>query len=208
MPLILSFKLALFTLLGTLFLALPIAYWVHFSEYKIVRWFSALLNLPMILPPTVLGFYFLLLFNKDLLDLNFSFSGLVLASVVINIPFMVGPIQNGLDALPKQFENTSFLLGKTKLATFFKVLLPNVWGSVFTGAALTVAHTLGEFGVVFMIGGNLPGKTRLVSLAIYNKVEAMNYAEANKYALILLVISIVVLLSIQFVKGKLSYAGA
>jgi molybdate transport system permease protein len=86
--------------------------------------------------------------------------------------------------------------------------LPNVWGSIFTGAALTFAHTLGEFGVVFMIGGNLPGKTRLASLAIYNEVEAMNYAEANKYALILLVISIVVLLSIQFVKGKLSYAGA
>ena len=217
-PFILSLKLAAFTVVLTLAVAMPLVYCVHFSKSKAVKLLAPLLNLPIILPPTVLGFYLLLAFRpntwfSNLLDavgieLAFSFSGLVLASVIFNLPFMIGPIQNGLDALPKRIEQSAFILGKSKFVTFHKVLLPNAFGSILTAIMLTVAHTIGAFGVILMIGGNIPGVTRVASIAIYSEVEAMNYGLAHNYAFILFAISVTLLLSINFIKGKLNYAAA
>jgi molybdate transport system permease protein len=212
-PFLLSFKLAIYTAIFTLLLALPIVYGLHFSRSKVVKFFTPLINLPVVLPPTVLGFYLLLLFRPNSwlssmgIHLAFTFSGLVIASIIFNLAFMIGPIYTGLEALPKKIEQSAFLLGKSKIETFIKVLIPNVWGSVFTAVMLTIAHTLGEFGVVLMIGGNIPAKTRVASIAVYSEVEAMNYDTAHQYSVILLIVSVFILLSVNVLKGKLSYVG-
>ncbi len=211
-PIILTFKLAFFTTLILVIIGIPLANWLANTKYKIKPVIEAIISMPLVLPPTVLGFYFLLTFSpsgsigkilNDLFDIQlvFSFSGLVLASVIYSLPFMIHPIQSGLSSIPSSLKEASYLMGKSKTTTLFRVLLPNIKKSLITGIVLSFAHTIGEFGVVLMIGGNIPGETKVASIAVYDEVEALNYAGANMYSLILLSISFVVLLTVYLING-------
>ncbi|MBQ0735841.1 molybdate ABC transporter permease subunit [Aquimarina celericrescens] len=211
-PLILTFKLALITTALLLVIGVPLAYWLAYSKSKIKPVIETLVSMPLVLPPTVLGFYLLVAFSpnnsfghwlNDWLGLRliFSFEGLIIASILYSLPFMVQPIQSGLATLPSQLKEASYVLGKSKLKTVFKILLPNIKPALLTGIVLSFAHTIGEFGVVLMIGGNIPGKTKVASIAIYDEVEALNYDTANAYSLILLVITFFILLTVYLVNG-------
>lgn len=134
--------------------------------------------------------------------LAFTFEGVLIASVILSLPFMVQPLHNGLRSLPNSLREASYTLGKSKATTFFRVLLPNIKPSVITAVALTFAHTIGEFGIVLMVGGNMPGETRVASIAIYDEVQALNFEAANSYALILFLISLVLLTTIYSVNKK------
>lgn len=208
-PLILTCKLAVVTTLVLILISIPLAYGLSYSKNKFKPIVEALVTLPMVLPPTVLGFYLLVLFSPNNtfgtwlqnslgLQLVFSFPGLVIASVIYSLPFMVQPIQSGMQLLPKPLLEASQVLGKSTWETLRYVILPNIKPSLLTGIVLAFAHTVGEFGVVLMIGGNIPGVTKVASIAIYDEVESMNYATANSYAIILICISLVILLSVYF----------
>lgn len=211
-PIILTFKLALVTTVILLLLSIPLSYWLSISKSRFKPVIETLVSMPLVLPPTVLGFYFLLAFspgnsfglwlNEWLgLKLVFSFTGLVLASVIYSLPFMVHPIQSGLESLSTTLSEAAYVMGKTKSETLFQVLLPNIKPSILTGIVLAFAHTVGEFGVVLMIGGNIPGETKVASIAIYDEVEAMNYGAANFYSIVLLVITFSILLTVYLVNG-------
>ncbi|WP_372944814.1 molybdate ABC transporter permease subunit [Muriicola sp.] len=211
-PLILTFELALTTTLVLLVVGIPLAYWLSKTRTRIKPVLEALVSMPLVLPPTVLGFYFLLAFSPNNafgawidtwlgIPLVFSFAGLVLASVIYSLPFMVQPIQAGLSSLPPSLSEAAATMGKSATTQLFRVLLPNIRKSLLTGIVLSFAHTVGEFGVVLMIGGNIPGKTRVASIAIYDEVEALNYAAANTYSLILFVLTFILLLSVYLVNG-------
>ncbi len=211
-PLILTFKLAFVTTSVLLVISIPLAYWLAYTKNRFKPIFETLVSMPLVLPPTVLGFYLLIAFSPSFffgkwLDewfeprLVFSFEGLVIASVFYSLPFMVHPIQSGFSNLPASITEASFILGKSKITTLFKVLLPNIKPSLLTGLVLAFAHTIGEFGVVLMIGGNIPDKTKVASIAIYDEVESLNYGAANSYSLILFAVSFIVLLSVYLVNG-------
>ncbi|MBL7473235.1 molybdate ABC transporter permease subunit [Robertkochia sediminum] len=211
-PLLLTFKLALVTTLLLLIVAIPLANWLAFGKSRIKPVVETLVSMPLVLPPTVLGFYFLLAFSPNNafgnwlnewlgLRLVFSFSGLVLASMIYSLPFMVHPIRSGLAATPPSLRESAYLMGRSKQNTLFKVLLPNIRPSMLSAIVLAFAHTVGEFGVVLMIGGNIPGKTRVASIAIYEEVEIMNYGAANVYSMILFVITFVILLLVYLING-------
>lgn len=205
-PLWLTLKLASFTTLILFVIAIPLANWLSYNKtiFKIIA--EVIVSMPLVLPPSVIGFYMLLAFSPGNafgallekwlnLKLVFSFEGLLVASIIYSLPFMVHPIQSGLSSLSSSLKEASYSLGKTKWQTLIKVLLPNIKSSLLTGIVLTFAHTIGEFGVVLMIGGNIPGKTRTASVAIYDEVESFNYHNANVYACILLIFSFVILLT-------------
>jgi molybdate transport system permease protein len=165
-----------------------------------------------VLPPTVLGYYILLAYSPRYwfgewlgrvfnVRLAFTFEGILIASVIFGLPFMVQPLQSGLRSLPESLREASYTLGKSETATFFKVLLPNIKSSFITAIALTFAHSIGEFGIVLMVGGNMPGVTRVASVAIYDEVQSLNFSTANHYAFILFAISFV-LLTIIFSMNK------
>lgn len=212
-PLILTFKLALVTTIILFFVALPVSYWLANTKSWIKPLAETLVSMPLVLPPTVIGFYLLLTFSPESafgtwlenwfgIRLVFTFEGLVVASLVYSLPFMVQPIQAGLSALPKSYKEASYVLGKSRWTTFWKVLLPSIKRSVLSGIVLTFAHTIGEFGIVLMIGGNIPGKTKVASIAIYDEVETMNYAVANNYAFILLGVTFIILLLVYTINGS------
>jgi molybdate transport system permease protein len=211
-PLVLTFKLALVTTLLLLVISVPLSYWLAHTKSRVKPFIETLVSMPLVLPPTVLGFYMLVAFspanafgswlNEYLgIQLIFSFKGLVFASVIYSLPFMVHPIQAGFSNLPSSITEASYVLGKSKITTLFKVLLPNIKPSLLTGVVLAFAHTIGEFGVVLMIGGNMPGKTKVASIAIYDEVEALNYDVANWYSLILFAITFSILLLVYLVNG-------
>lgn len=211
-PLLLTFKLALVTTAILLLLAIPLAYWLSHSKARIKPVIETLVSMPLVLPPTVIGFYMLVAFSPTsaigswLLDwfgikLIFSFTGLVVGSVIYSLPFMVHPVQAGLSSLSPSLKEASYMMGKSKFTTLFKVLLPNIKPALLTGIVLTFAHTVGEFGVVLMIGGNMPGKTKVASIAIYDEVEALNYAAANSYSLILFAVTFSILLLVYLTNG-------
>lgn len=211
-PLILTFQLATVTTVSLLLLGIPLAYWLAFSKSRIKPIAEALISMPLVLPPTVLGFYLLLAFSpsnalglwlKENLGIQFifSFEGLVLGSIIYSLPFMVHPIQAGLQSLPQSLQEASYLLGKSRFTTLIKVLLPNIKASLLTGIVLAFAHTIGEFGVVLMIGGNIPGQTKVASIAIYDEVEALNYNAASTYSAILFVAAFCVLLLVYLING-------
>lgn len=211
-PLVLTFRLASITTLILLFISIPLAYWLAFTKSKAKPVIETLVSMPLVLPPTVLGFYLLVFLSPSNqfgqwlddwfgLKLIFSFEGLVLASILYSLPFMVHPIQSGLSSLPQSLAEASYVLGKSKMTTLRKVLLPNIKPSLLTGIVLAFAHTVGEFGVVLMIGGNMPGKTRVASIAIYDQVEALNYSAANTYSLILFALTFIILFSVYIVNG-------
>jgi molybdate transport system permease protein len=209
-PFFLSIKLAAFTTAILLVIGIPIAYWLAFSRLRIKVLVEAIVGLPLVLPPTVLGFYLLLSFSPDSalgqfldnyfdLRLVFTFQGLVVASVIYSLPFMVQPLQSGFRMVPHTLIEAAYTLGKGRWITLTKVLLPNIKNSLLTACILSFAHTIGEFGVILMVGGNIPGETRVVSISIYNEMEAMNYQQANLYSSILLIFSFVVLVSVYLV---------
>jgi molybdate transport system permease protein len=204
-PLWLSLRLALITTTILLLLAIPLGYWLAYSCQRWKIAVEAVISLPMVLPPTVLGFYLLLAFSPSQgfghwldhhfnIRLAFTFPGLVIASLLYSLPFTVNPIVAGFRTLPADWRNASRTLGKSDWSTLVRILLPNIRASLITGAVLSFAHTIGEFGVVMMIGGGIPGQTRVASVAIYDEVQSMNNAAANRYALVLLTFSFIILL--------------
>lgn len=217
-PIILSLELAAITTAALFIIAVPVAYWLAENDFKLKPVISALISMPLVLPPTVLGFYLLVAFSpanflggtiEKLFNLRlvFSFEGLVIASMIYSFPFMVNPVQAGFENLSPSLKEASYTLGKSKFQTFLKVLLPNIKPSLLTGLVLSFAHTIGEFGIVLMIGGNIPGKTRVASLAIYDEVEALNYHNANIYALTLFIITFAILLTVHIVNRKYLKSG-
>jgi len=212
-PLWLTFKLAILTTGALLLVGAPLAYGLAHWESRFKYFVQTLVSMPLVLPPTVLGFYLLLLFNPAnmvgrFLDstfnlrLVFTFEGLVVASVIYSLPFMVNPIQAGFQSLPASLAEASYTLGKSRLQTFWKVLLPNLKPSLLTGTVMSFAHTVGEFGVILMIGGSIPGETKVASIAIYEEVEALNYQTANAYALVLFSITFTILLTVYLVNRR------
>jgi len=211
-PLILTFQLATITTLILFVVAIPLANWLAFTRSKWKPIVETFVSMPLVLPPTVLGCYMLVAFSPSNrfgnwleaylgISLVFSFLGLVIASVIYSLPFMVQPIQSGLSNLSPQLREASYVLGKSKWTTLRKVLLPSIKPSLLTGIVLSFAHTVGEFGVVLMIGGNIPGQTKVASIAIYDEVESLNYAAANNYSMILFVTTFTILLSVYLVNG-------
>jgi molybdate transport system permease protein len=214
-PLWLTAKLALITTLILFILSVPLAYWLAYTKTKGKTIIEAIVSMPLVLPPSVLGFYLLLAFSPSQsfgkflehyfdVRLVFSFTGLVIASIIYSLPFMVHPIQSGFTALSPSLREASYTLGKSKWQTITRILLPNMRSSLLTGIVLTFAHTIGEFGIVLMIGGNIPGETKVASIAIYDEVEMMNYNDANAYALILFIITFIILLTVYFLNQRFS----
>ncbi len=212
-PLILTFKLAAITTCILLVVSIPLAFWLARTNSKIKPFVEAIVSLPLVLPPTVIGFYLLIVFNSNGafgtflhdylgLQLVFSFPGLVLGSVIYSMPFMVQPLQSGFSDIPNSIIEASYILGKSKFNTVYKVLLPSIKQSIISGLVLTFAHTVGEFGVVLMIGGNIPSQTKVVSIAIYDEVESLNYTNAHIYSGILLSITFIILLIIYLKKAN------
>jgi molybdate transport system permease protein len=216
-PLWLSLRLAGITTLLLFFIAIPLGYWLAYSRQRWKIAVEALVSLPMVLPPTVLGFYLLLAFSPShafghFLDhyldvrLVFTFPGLVVASLLYSLPFMVNPIISGFSSLPPNLRAASRTLGKSDRTTLIRILLPNIRPSLITGAVLCFAHTIGEFGVVMMIGGSIPGQTRVASVAIYDEVQSIHYSLANRYAIILLAFSFAILLLVYLVNHHFNHA--
>jgi len=213
-PLLLTFKLAAVTTLILCLIGIPFAWWLAQTKLRFKPVLEALVSMPLVLPPSVLGFYLLLAFSPTHwfggwvehiagLKLAFSFHGLVLASVLFSFPFLVHPVQSGFQNLAPSLSEAAYTLGKSRWQTFLNVLLPNVKPQLLAGVVLSFAHTIGEFGVVLMIGGNIPGETRVASIAIYDEVEAMNYGAANFYALVLFGVCFSILLAVYLVNKKL-----
>jgi molybdate transport system permease protein len=185
-------------------IALPLAYWITYSRWRWKFFAEAVVALPIVLPPTVLGFYVLLaLGSRSPLGrwwqgltghtLAFTFAGLVIGSVIYSLPFAVQPFAASFAAVDARLLAASATLGASKLRTFFRVIVPLSVPGLITGVALSFAHTMGEFGVVLMVGGNIPGVTRTVSIDIYDQTQAMNYGTANQTAFVLLLLSFLVL---------------
>jgi len=200
----LTLKLALAVCVLLVIIGLPIAYWLAYSRWRGKFLIEAVVGLPLVLPPTVLGFYILLGFGPNSVlgqawhkvvgsPLPFTFQGLVFASVLYSLPFMVQPVAAAFAAIDPKLVGASSTLGSSPWTTFRRVLLPLSFGGVLTGIVLSFAHTLGEFGVVLMVGGNIPGRTRTLSISIYDQVQALNYEDAGKTSLILLLLSFLIL---------------
>ena len=204
----LTVKLATLVTLILLMIGTPIAWWLARTGSCWKGPVGAIVGLPMVLPPAVLGFYLLVLMGPNgpvgaltqslgLGLLPFTFAGLVVASVIYSLPFVVQPIRNAFEAIGQRPLEVAATLGSRPLDAFFTVAIPLARPGLITAAILGFAHTVGEFGVVLMIGGNIPGRTQVVSMAIYNRVEAMEYANAHVLAGILLVFAFVVLLALH-----------
>jgi molybdate transport system permease protein len=203
----LTAELAGLTTLLLLLIGTPIAWWLARTRSRLKGPVGAVVSLPLVLPPAVLGFYLLVLMGPEgpvgratqalgLGLLPFTFAGLVVASVIYSLPFVVQPLQNAFEAIGDAPLEAAATLRASPLDTFFSVVLPLARPGFLTAAILSFAHTVGEFGVVLMIGGNIPGKTQVVSMAIYNHVEAMEYGNAHLLSGILLVFSFLVLLTL------------
>src|SRR4051794_32769826 len=201
---LLTLRLALLVSTILLLLGLPIAYWLAYSRWRLKFLIEAIVAMPLVLPPTVLGFYILVgvgsrsflgnqyesLFHSTL---PFTFPGLVIASVLYSLPFAVQPFAAGFSGVDRKLIEASWTLGASKLRTFLRVIVPLSFTGILTGIVLSFAHTLGEFGVVLMVGGNIEGVTRTVSIDIYDNVQAFNYQGAGETALLLLIFSFAVL---------------
>ena len=201
---LLTVKLAVLVTAILLVFGLPIAYLLTYSRRRWKFLVEAVVGMPLVLPPTVLGFYILLaLGTKSPIGrwwesltghtLAFTFEALVIGSVVYSLPFTVQPLAAAFSTVDRKFVAASATLGASRLRTFFRIILPLSVSGLLTAIALTFAHTMGEFGVVLMVGGNIPGLTRTVSIDIYDQVQATNYTAANQTAMVLLAISFVAL---------------
>ena len=212
-PFLLSFKLATITTLILFLFSLPLAWYLSQTKSKFKPFFEAVTALPIVLPPSVLGFYILwaLSYNSPIgaffyeyfgIRLVFNFTGLVVASCFYSLPFMVQPLQSGFEGLNKNMLEASFVSGKSRFETLLMVALPNIKPALLTAMIVTFAHTVGEFGVVLMVGGSIPEETKVASVAIYEMVEIMDYTSAHIYSGIMLFISFLVLLSVYLFNYK------
>ncbi|QSR86714.1 molybdate ABC transporter permease subunit [Candidatus Methylacidiphilum infernorum] len=201
----LSFKLSFWTTLFLYFISFPLAYWLSFGKKSRMHVIvDSLVSLPLVLPPTVLGFYLLIIlgnsgplgaiytkvFGKSLV---FSFEGLLIASILYSLPFMVQNMAASFSLVDSKLIEASLCCGENRLTTFFKIIVPLSLQGILRGTVLSFTHTLGEFGIVLMVGGDLPGKTRTLSIALYDQVEGLDYEAANQTALVLLLFSFFVL---------------
>lgn len=200
----LSLRLASLTTVILLVIAVPLAAWLAFSRRRWTAAIEALVALPLVLPPTVLGFYLLVALGPNSpmgqwwlsltgTTLPFTFTGLLIASVLYSLPFAVQPLLAAFAGVDPRLREASTILGRGRVATLWRVVLPLSRAGLATAAVLTFAHTVGEFGVVLMIGGNIPGQTRTVSISIYDSVQSFDYAAAGRTSLLLLAFSLVVL---------------
>jgi molybdate transport system permease protein len=215
-PLWLSAQLAFVTTVILLLLGAPLAWWLARTKTRLKPVVEAVVAMPIVLPPTVLGFYLLILLgpngaigswwvNVTGNALTFSFTGLVIASCIYSLPFAVQPMQNAFEALPRQTVERAWTLGASRLDAFFSVVAPLSVRGFISGAVLAFAHTLGEFGVVLMVGGNIPGETRVVSIAIYDHVETLNYSAAHTLSLVLLAFAFVILFAMFAINHRWSH---
>ncbi len=209
----LTLQLATVTTVILMVIAVPLGWWLATTKAKTRPLFEAITAMPLILPPTVLGFYLLVLMRPDTplgalwvsatgSTLAFSFSGLVLASVVYSLPFAVQPMQAAFEAVPKSTMDAARTLGAGSRDALFTIALPLARRGFITGTVLSFAHTVGEFGVVLMVGGNIPGKTRVISIEIFNSVETLDYGTAHMLSIWLLVASLIVLTLVYLLNGR------
>ncbi|HEX5329967.1 molybdate ABC transporter permease subunit [Sulfuricurvum sp.] len=208
----LTFELAAVTTVILLLIGIPLAAFLAFSKTRFKSVAETIVSMPLVLPPSVLGFYLLLAFSPASfigefltshgIRLAFSFEGLVVGSVLFSLPFMVHPIQSALSQVPRSIFEASYTLGKSKIETMVRVILPTIRHGLISGIVLAFAHTVGEFGVILMIGGNIPDETRVASIAIYDEVESLNYAMAHQYALTLFVVTFAILLIVYTLNKK------
>jgi molybdate transport system permease protein len=211
---LLSIELATATLLVLLPIGLVTARWLAKTSFKGKAFVEALVVLPLVLPPTVLGYYLLvslgaasplgswLLANFDI-RLTFNFLGLLIASVVFNIPFMVQPIQRAFEAIPHNLTEAAAVSGLSAWQTFVRVELPLAWPGLLSAMVLTFVHTLGEFGVVLMVGGSIPGETKTIAITIYDRVQAFDLVSADRMALLLLVMSLLAVAASFFATARM-----
>ncbi|WP_299040841.1 molybdate ABC transporter permease subunit [uncultured Campylobacter sp.] len=213
-PFLLSFKLAFISTIILFFICLPLAYIIARSKFKLKPIIESIISLPLVLPPSVLGFYILIFlspysflgeFMQKHFDIRlvFNFTGLVIASCIYSLPFMFSPILSGFKSLPNSLIEASYSLGKGKITTLFKVAMPNIKPSLLSAIIISFAHTLGEFGVILMIGGSIEGETKVASIAIYDAVEILDYKLAHIYSAAMLAISFTVLFLVYFINQKI-----
>ena len=199
--LILSLELAVATLAVLLPTGLWLGRWLASTRFAGKAWIEALVVLPLVLPPTVLGYYLLVSLGgasplgawvKQMLgvSLTFNFAGLLIASVIFNVPFMVQPVQRAFESIPANLAEAAAVSGLSSWQTFWRVELPLAWPGVLSACVLTFVHTLGEFGVVLMVGGSIPGETRTIAISIYDRVQSFDLAGAHQMALLLLLFSL------------------
>lgn len=212
-PLLLSAQLAFITSTLLIVLGAPLAWWLSQTRSRIKPVVQAVVAMPIVLPPTVLGFYLLIVLGPQGAigswwvrvtgeTLTFSFTGLVIASCIYSLPFAVQPMQNAFESLSKKTLEAAWTLGASKIDAFFAVAVPLSIRGFIGAAVLSFAHTLGEFGVVLMVGGNIPGETRVVSIAIYDHVESLDYAAAHQLSLILILFAFVVLFGMFLINRR------
>lgn len=212
--LILSLELALATIVVLLPGGLWLGRWLAHTRFTGKAWIEALVVLPLVLPPTVLGYYLLVAlggasplgrwFTETLdVQLTFSFLGILLASVIFNIPFLVQPVQRAFEAIPRELGEAAAVSGLSAWQTFVRVELPLAWPGILSALVLTFVHTLGEFGVVLMVGGSIPGETKTIAISIYDRVQAFDFASADRMALLLLVLSLGAVAASFFASARL-----
>lgn len=214
-PLWLSAQLAAVTMVLLIIFGTPLAWWLSQTESRWKPAAQAVIAMPIVLPPTVLGFYLLILLGPQGAigswwvqltgsTLTFSFTGLVIASCIYSLPFAVQPLQNAFESLPRQTLEFAWTQGASKVDAFVNVAVPLSLRGFVAAAVLSFAHTLGEFGVVLMVGGNIPGETRVISIAIYDQVEMLNYGAAHQMSFMLIVFAFCVLLAMYLVNRRWS----
>ena len=212
-PFWLSLKLSFITTFILFFFCVGLAYFMSQKKFFGKAFLESIISLPLVLPPSVLGFYLLIFlspysffgkFIEELFGVRlvFNFTGLVVASCIYSLPFMFGPIYAGLNSLKKSLFEASYSLGKSKFTTIFRVILPSIRSNLLTAIVVSFAHTMGEFGVVLMIGGSVAGESKVASIAIFEAVEMLDYTKAHIYALLMLIISFFVLFIVYFLNSK------
>jgi len=209
----LSLRLAALTTFALGLIGIPLAHWLNTTRWRIAPLVETLVGLPIVLPPTVIGFYLLVAFSPNQAPgswwreltgapFAFTFGGLVVASIFYSLPFAVQPFQAALRTVPRELLDAGTALGASPLRVFLRLHAPLAWRGIAAGLTLGFAHTLGEFGVVMMIGGSIPGVTRVASIALYDEVQTLNYAQAHRFSAVLLGLSFALLLAVTLLQRR------